>query len=81
MSCDDSDLENVGHTAFVTADTLYEAIALGLKAFRGSAWTSGIREGMEPIKVCVMDIPVEHTVTVKDFTRWLTRESGSPEIG
>jgi hypothetical protein len=68
----------VEHTVCVTADTLYEAIAHALKALRGSAWVSGIPEGMEPIKVCVTDIPVEHTVAVKDFTKWLIREGGSP---
>lgn len=72
------DLEDVEHTVCVTADTLYEAIALALKALRGSPWVSGIPEGIQPIKVCVTDIPVEHTVTVKDFTKWLIRDGGSP---
>jgi hypothetical protein len=72
------DLEGVEHTVCVTADTLYEAIAQALKALRGSAWVSGIPEGMQPIKVCVTDIPIEHTVTVKDFTKWLIRDGGTP---
>jgi hypothetical protein len=72
------DLEDVEHMVCVTADSLYEAIALALKALRGSAWVSGIPEGMQPIRVCVSEIPVEHMVSMKDFTKWLVREGGSP---
>lgn len=73
------DTEGFEHTAQVLASTLYEAIALALVALRGKEWVAGIPEGLNPVKVCVTDIPIEHTVTMKDFTRWLIREGGSPK--
>jgi hypothetical protein len=73
------DTEGLEHTAQVTASTLYEAIALALVSLRGKEWVAGIPEGLNPVKVCVTDIPVERTVTMKDFTRWLIREEGSPK--
>ena len=73
------DTEGLEHTAQVTASTLYEAVALALVSLRGKEWVAGIPEGLNPVKICVTDIPVEHTVTMKDFTRWLIREDGSPK--
>ncbi len=35
------DPEGIEHTAEVTAESLYEAIALGLKAIRESSWVEG----------------------------------------
>ena len=34
-----NDLEGVAHTVHVTAETLYEAVALGLAAIRKDSWT------------------------------------------
>lgn len=72
------DMEGVEHTAQVTASTLHEAVALGLAAFRGEEWVGGIPEGLNPVKVSVTDVPVEHTVTMKDFKTWLLSEGRSP---
>ena len=73
-----TDLEGVSHTAQVTATTLYEAVALGLAAVRGDEWVSGIPEGLSTVRVSVTNLPVEHAVKVRDFTRWLERKGGSP---
>lgn len=62
----------------VTASSLYEAIALGLVALRGSQWVMGIPDGFAPVRVRVMDIAVEHEVKMKDFTQWLDRRGNSP---
>jgi hypothetical protein len=72
------DFEGVEHTAQITAETLYEAVALALKALQGRDWVEGVPEGMGAVKVSVTDIPVEHTVSMKDFTAWLARGGGSP---
>jgi hypothetical protein len=73
-----TDLEGITHTVQVTATTLYEAVALGLAAVRGHEWVAGIPEGPNTIRVSVTSMPVEHAVTVRDFTRWLERKGGSP---
>jgi hypothetical protein len=74
-----TDREGVSHTVEVTATTLYEAVALGLAALRGNEWVRGIPDGFHPVKVRVMDIPVDHEVQMKDFTSWLERRGNSPK--
>jgi hypothetical protein len=72
------DMDGVAHTVEVTAATLYEAVALGLAAIRGDEWVMGIAEGLNPVKVRVTNVPVEHEVKLRDFTKWLDRKGGSP---
>jgi hypothetical protein len=73
------DFDGVEHTVQVAAETLYEAVARALKAMQGKEWIAGIPEGLNPVKVCVTDIPIEHTVTMKDFARWLNSTGLSPK--
>ena len=65
------DMEGIDHTVDVTAETLYEAVALWIAAIRTDEWVQGIPEGMNPVKVQVKSIPVEHEVKMKDFLCWL----------
>jgi hypothetical protein len=73
------DLDGVDHCVTVTASTLYESVALGLAALRGKEWMAGIPEAMGAVKVSVVDVPVEHRVTMKDFRSWLERPPRSPQ--
>ena len=72
------DMDGVDHTVQVTAATLYEAVALGLKSLAGEEWVSGIAQGLNVARVSVTNIPVEHTVKLQDFNNWLQREGTSP---
>jgi hypothetical protein len=72
------DLEGVDHTVPVTCSTLYEAVALGLASVRGKEWVAGVAEGLNVVRVAVTDVPVEHSVRIKDFNAWLGREGGTP---
>jgi hypothetical protein len=74
-----TDMENVDHTVHVSAATLYEAVALGLKALRGNDWVGGIGGGLNTVQVQVSDVSVEHRVKMGDFTKWLERKGGSPK--
>ena len=71
------DMNGVSHTVDVTAETLYEAVALGMAAIRTDDWVNGIAEGLNPVKVRVTNVPVEHEVRLMDFTKWLDRTGGS----
>jgi hypothetical protein len=71
-------MEGVTHTVEVTAETLYEAVALGMAAIRTDEWVTGIAQGLNPVKVRVTNVPVEHEVRIMDFTNWLDRNGGSP---
>jgi len=73
-----TDIEGASHTVDVTASSLYEAVALGLKVMRGHTWVEPVAEQLATVKVVVRDVPVEHTVKLRDFTAWLQRTAGSP---
>jgi hypothetical protein len=70
------DLDGVAHTAEVTAESLYEAVAQGLAALGRSDWVAGFQQGI--VKVSVGDVRVEHQVKLTDFTQWLERKGRSP---
>jgi len=72
------DLDGVKHTVEVTAETLYEAVALGLVALRGNDWVMGVAQGLNTVQVSVVDIPIKHSVKIKDFHDWLERSTGAP---
>jgi hypothetical protein len=71
------DMQDVSHTVEVTAESLYEAVALGLRAIRGRDWVEGLRDQFK-VDVSVSEILVRHTVEVKEFNTWLEREGGAP---
>ncbi len=72
------DMDGVQHTVEVTAETLYEAVALGLVAVRGNDWVMGIAQGMNIVEVSVVDVPIKHSVKLQDFNAWLERTAGAP---
>jgi hypothetical protein len=72
------DMDGVSHTVEVTAETLYEAVALGMAAIRTDEWVTGIATGLNPVKIRVANPTVEHEVKLGDFTKWLERSSGAP---
>jgi hypothetical protein len=64
--------------ACVDADTLFEAVARGLRAIRDSVWAGEIPEGINTVTVCAAQPQVEHRVKVVEFKSWLNRTGGSP---
>jgi len=73
-----SDMEGVAHSVEVTAATLYEAVALGLRELQGNEWVEGIARGLNTVRISVKNVQVEHTVTIGEFTKWLERRGGTP---
>ena len=71
-------MEGVSHTVEVTAETLYEAVALGMAAIRTDEWVTGIAQGLNPVRVRVTNVPVEHEVKLMVFAKWLERTGGTP---
>jgi hypothetical protein len=68
-----------GATTWSVRD-LTEAVALGLAAMRGDEWVTGIPEGLNPVRVRVTNIPVEHEVKMNDFRRRLDRHGSPREV-
>ena len=71
-------MDGVAHTVEVTAATLFEAVALGLKQLQGNEWVAGIGRPGDAVMVSVKSIPVEHRVRISEFTKWLERSPISP---
>ncbi len=72
------DLEGIEHAVSVTAETVYEAVALGLAAMRQDEWVGGIGDGLTTVTVLAKQPSVKHEIKMKDFVSWLGRKSGSP---
>ena len=47
------DLNGIEHTVEVTADSLYEAVARGLKIFRDAEWAGELGHGQTKIRIVV----------------------------
>jgi hypothetical protein len=71
-----TDLDGVEHTALVSAETLFEAVARGLVAISQHAWAEELVQGS--VRVSVQDTPVEHSVKLRQFRDWLARTGGAP---
>ena len=65
------------HAVEVTADSLYEAVALALAAFRSNGWVGDIVRG-HAVTVRVQQAAVEHRVRLAEFERWLGQNGRSP---
>jgi hypothetical protein len=73
--CDPSGVE---HVVEVTADSLYEAVAQGLRVFRENDWINEVARGQTTISVAVAHPEVQHKVRIQDFERWLESQGRTP---
>jgi len=73
------DINGISHTVEVTASSLYEAVALGLRTVRNSPWADEIPQNLNDVMVCVAEVRVEHRVSLRKFNEWLGRGGGSPK--
>jgi hypothetical protein len=72
------DLNGIEHTVEVTADSLYEAVAQGLRAFRNADWAADIGHGQTAVTVVVRQPEIEHKIRVRDFEIWLESAGQTP---
>jgi hypothetical protein len=68
-------LDGVTYSVVVTAESVYEAIALGMTEIRNSPWTGDIAQGLNTITVQILEVTTEHTIRFIDFEKWVSRES------
>ena len=68
----------VRHSVDVTAESLYEAAALGLLWLRRDEWADQIAPGT-PIEITVRDPATTHTVTLSQIRRWCDGVAVSPD--
>lgn len=71
------DMAGIDHTAHVSADSLYEAVARGLVAIQKTSWSEELATGK--VTVTVLEPPVEHSIEMKKFKSWLQQPVRSPK--
>jgi hypothetical protein len=75
VSCEET--SGYEHSLEVTAESLYEAVAQALAAFRSDEWVADIGKG-HTVTVRVQQPAVEHHVRLAEFERWLCQNGKSP---
>jgi len=59
-------------------ESLYEAVAQGLRVFRENDWIDEVGRGQTMISVAVTHPEVQHKVRIQDFERWLESQGRTP---
>jgi hypothetical protein len=70
-------IRGIRHVAEVQAESLFEAAALALQAFRESGWVDGIGPATR-LEVEVRGPVTRHVVTVGQLRRWVDGAATSP---
>ena len=68
----------VRHSVEVTAESIYEAAALGVSALKNSVWTDAIAPGTE-LEIQVREPATCHRFTVQQIRRWCDGVAISPD--
>lgn len=71
------DLGGISHSVEVTADSVYEAAVLGLKALKRSEWVETIGPGTR-LAIQVLEPPVEHFLYYAQLMTWLDGGATNP---
>ena len=64
------DSGNVEHVVEVTADSLFEAAAAAVKAFRQGALVEELPVAGTELRITVLPLPVEHRVRLQRVEQW-----------
>jgi hypothetical protein len=68
----------IRHSVDVTAESVYEAAALGVSALRQSGWADVLALGTE-LEVQVREPPTCHRLTIQQIHRWCDGIAASPD--
>jgi hypothetical protein len=68
----------IRHSVDVTAESVYEAAALGVSALRESGWTDAVASGTE-LEIHVREPPTCHRITVRQIHRWCDGIAANPD--
>ena len=73
------DAEGITHIVRVEAETLFEAAALGIAAFREQGWAAGALTPNAVLRIEVHLPTVVHEVPLKSVERWAASSEHQPE--
>jgi hypothetical protein len=60
-------MSEVSHRVVVSAESLYEAVALGIATIREEDWVEALRHEYGTVDVSVSETPARHLVQMKEF--------------
>ena len=64
------DSRNIEHAVDVTADSLFEAAAVAIRAFREGALAEELPVAGTELRIAVFPLPVEHRVRLQRVEQW-----------
>jgi hypothetical protein len=64
------DSRNIEHAVDVTADSLFEAAAVAVRAFREGALMDDLLVPATELRIAVIPLPVEHKVCLQRVEQW-----------
>jgi hypothetical protein len=64
------DSRNIEHAVDVTADSLFEAAAVAVRAFREGALIDELPVAGRELRIAVFPVPVEHRVRLQRVEQW-----------
>ena len=64
------DFRNIEHAVDVTADSLFEAAAVAVRAFREGALMDDLPVAGTELRIAVFPLPVEHRVRLQRVEQW-----------
>ena len=64
------DSRNIEHAVDVTADSLFEAVAVAVRAFREGALVDELPVAGTELRIAVFSLPVEHRVRLRRVEQW-----------
>jgi hypothetical protein len=74
------DVRGIRHSAEVQADSLFEAVVLGVRVFRNDPWIERIGPATV-LDVEIREPATKHSVSLQQVERYLDGASSSPNVG
>src|SRR6266481_838390 len=72
------DCHNTEHSVEVYAESLYEAVLLGLNRLKDVGWKSNTDETIKCVEVEIHQEPTRHIVDVPKLLKWVQEDAGYP---
>ncbi len=72
------DADGIVHSVEVTAQSLFEAAVLAIKAFRAAEWMTSGPGSATVLEVSVLRPVARHLIPLRDVTAWLEANGRTP---
>ncbi len=73
------DLDGIAHSVEVTAQSLFEAAVLAIKAFRAAEWIESGPGSGTVLEISVLQPVARHRIPLRRITAWLEANGRTPK--